>query len=138
MKGLGQAGKTGWLYLLDRTNGKPLVGINETPVPQNENQKTAKTQPIPVGDSFIPNTLTIEEIKKDIPDFKGEFGNIFTPFWDTPVLIKPMSLGGANSPPSAYSPDTDYYYVLANDNYNYFSHKEEDTKEFNKTNIKGR
>jgi glucose dehydrogenase len=25
VKGLGQAGKTGWVYLLDRTTGKPMV-----------------------------------------------------------------------------------------------------------------
>ena len=42
-----QPGKTGWLYLLDRTNGKPLYGIKETPVPQNKEQKTWPTQPIP-------------------------------------------------------------------------------------------
>ena len=27
-------GKTGWLYILDRTNGKPLIGIEEKAVPQ--------------------------------------------------------------------------------------------------------
>ena len=41
---------TGWVYILDRTNGKPLVGIEECPVPQEPLQKTAKTQPFPVGD----------------------------------------------------------------------------------------
>ena len=34
-KGLGQAGKTGWIYFLDRTDGTPLVGIEEKPVPQD-------------------------------------------------------------------------------------------------------
>ena len=53
-KGLGQAGKTGWVYLLDRTDGTPLVGIEEKPVPQDERQKTAATQPFPVGDAFVP------------------------------------------------------------------------------------
>ena len=28
-KGFAQAGKTGWVYILDRTNGKPLIGIEE-------------------------------------------------------------------------------------------------------------
>ena len=44
--GIGEASKTGWLYLLDRTNGKPLLPIPEKPVPQNANQKTWPTQPI--------------------------------------------------------------------------------------------
>ena len=41
------AGKTGFLYILDRTNGKPLIGIEERPVPQEPRMKTAKTQPYP-------------------------------------------------------------------------------------------
>ena len=36
VKGLGQAGKTGWVYLLNRETGEPLVGIEEKPVPQME------------------------------------------------------------------------------------------------------
>src|SRR5213594_4432019 len=31
-KGIAEAGRTGWVYILDRTNGKPLIGIEETPV----------------------------------------------------------------------------------------------------------
>ena len=46
-KGIAEAGRTGWVYILDRTNGKPLIGIEEKPVPQEPRQKTAKTQPIP-------------------------------------------------------------------------------------------
>ena len=41
-KGLAQASKTGWVYILDRTNGKPLVGIDERPVPQEPRQATAR------------------------------------------------------------------------------------------------
>jgi len=44
-KGIAEAGRTGWVYILDRTNGKPLIGIEERPVPQDPRQKTAKTQP---------------------------------------------------------------------------------------------
>ena len=29
-KGIYESGKTGWCYFLDRTNGQPLIGINET------------------------------------------------------------------------------------------------------------
>ena len=46
-KGIAEAGRTGWVYILDRTNGKPLIGIDEKPVPQEPRQKTAKTQPYP-------------------------------------------------------------------------------------------
>ena len=53
-KAAAEAGRTGWVYILDRTNGKPLIGIEEKPVPQEPRQKTAKTQPIPVGDAIVP------------------------------------------------------------------------------------
>jgi quinohemoprotein ethanol dehydrogenase len=29
-----EACKTGWIYILDRTNGQPLIGIEEKPVEQ--------------------------------------------------------------------------------------------------------
>jgi quinohemoprotein ethanol dehydrogenase len=52
-KGLYQAGKTGWLYFLDRATGQPLIGIDEKPVEQEPRNFTSPTQPYPVGDSFI-------------------------------------------------------------------------------------
>ncbi|MEH7235642.1 PQQ-dependent dehydrogenase, methanol/ethanol family [Bacillus sp. JJ1562] len=126
-KGIAQAGKTGWIYILDRTNGEPLVGIEEKPVPQEPRQKTSPTQPFPVGDAFIPQTVTEEDVKRDLPeDWKGIIGNIFTPFWDEPVTVKPGPQGGANWPPSAYNPNTELFYVQANDTYFSFAHNEED------------
>lgn len=124
-KGLGQAGKTGWVYLLDRADGTPLVGIEEKPVPQDERQKTAATQPFPVGDAFVPQAVTEEDVKNDLSsDFTGEIGGIFTPFWDVPITLKPGPTGGANWPPSAYNPDTEYFYVLGNDTYMSFERSE--------------
>ncbi|WP_419959827.1 PQQ-binding-like beta-propeller repeat protein [Psychrobacillus sp. BM2] len=124
-KGLGQAGKTGWIYFLDRTDGTPLVGIEEKPVPQDELQKTSPTQPFPIGDAFVPQGVTEEDVKKDLgPEFTGEIGDIFTPFWDVPITLKPGTFGGANWPPSAYNPDTEYYYVLGADNYFSFERRE--------------
>ena len=41
------------MYILDRITGEPLVGIEERPVPQEERQATAATQPYPVGDAFV-------------------------------------------------------------------------------------
>src|SRR5260221_445732 len=31
-KGIAEAGRTGWVYILDRINGQPLIGIEERPV----------------------------------------------------------------------------------------------------------
>ena len=107
-KGLAQAGKTGWVYILDRITGEPLVGIEERPVPQEERQATAATQPYPVGDAFVTHTLDIApEGFRMVND-----GDIFTPFWDDPVLLR---RGEANWPPSAVDPDKGVIYVCAGD-----------------------
>jgi quinohemoprotein ethanol dehydrogenase len=110
-KGLAQPSKTGWVYLLDRTDGTPLVGIDEKPVPQEARQATAATQPYPRGDSFVPQHLDIAP--EGYPLVNG--GRIFTPFWTEYVIAKPGILGGANWPPSSYDPTTGFLYVCAGD-----------------------
>ena len=111
-KGLAQASKTGWVYILDRTNGEPLVGIEERAVPQEPRQATAATQPYPLGDAFMPQEIAIEPEGFRLVNQ----GRIFTPFWtDEPVLVKPGVGGGANWPPSSYDPATGLFYVCARD-----------------------
>jgi len=129
-KGLGEAGKTGWIYFLDRVTGEPLIGIEEKEVPQLAEQKTSPTQPFPIGDAFVPQTVTEEDVERDLSDdFEGEIGSIFTPFWDEPITLKPAPSGGANWPPSAYSPETEYFYVLGSDGYIALSRQEEEAFE---------
>ena len=61
---LAQAGKTGFVYILDRETGKPLLGIDERPVPQNAAQKTAATQPYPRGDAVVPQSVPVPELQQ--------------------------------------------------------------------------
>ena len=103
-KGIAEAGRTGWVYILDRTDGKPLIGIDERPVPQDPRQKTAKTQPIPRGDATVP------QCAEPLPGYE-KAGCIFETFWETPVLMQPSGIGGTNWSPMPYSPDTGYFYV---------------------------
>jgi len=51
-KGIAEACKTGWIYILDRSTGKPLIGIDEKPVEVDARVASAPTQPIPRGDGF--------------------------------------------------------------------------------------
>ncbi len=53
-KALAAHSKQGWVYILDRVTGKPLIATDEKPVPQDARQKTAATQPIPAGDPTAP------------------------------------------------------------------------------------
>jgi alcohol dehydrogenase (cytochrome c) len=110
-KGLAQPSKTGWVYILDRTNGLPLVGIDEKPVPQEPRQATAATQPMPRGDAFVPQHLDIAPEGYSLVNG----GRIFTPYWTDYIIAKPGILGGANWPPSAYDAATGYLYVCASD-----------------------
>ena len=99
-------GKTGWLYILDRTNGTPLIGIEDRPVPQESRMKTAATQPYPIGDRFVP--LCAEPLR----DY--ERGCLFSSFWDKPVLVFPGSSGGNAWAPMTFSPRTNLAYIPAN------------------------
>ena len=123
VQGIGDPGKTGWLYLLDRANGKPLYGIKETKVPQNAGQKTWPTQPIPANAAFIrhgaPTAKDIARVKKEItgPAKKAPIviaKNIFTPPPVGKMLIYgPGPSGGNNWEPSSYNQKTHMFYVCA-------------------------
>jgi alcohol dehydrogenase (cytochrome c) len=108
-KGIAQASKTGWVYILDRETGKPLIGIEERPVPQEPRQHTAATQPYPVGDSVVPQSIDIAPEGFELVNQ----GRIFTPFWDKVVLYKPQM--GVNWPPSSHDPATNLLYVCGLD-----------------------
>jgi quinohemoprotein ethanol dehydrogenase len=110
-KALAQPAKTGWVYILDRVNGQPLVGIDERPVPQEARQATARTQPYPRGDAFVPQSIAIPPEGYRV----ANGGRIFTPFWTEPIVAKPGQSGGANWPPSSYDPASGYLYVCATD-----------------------
>jgi alcohol dehydrogenase (cytochrome c) len=124
-KAAAEAGKTGWVYILDRTTGKPLLGIDETPVSQEPRQLTSPTQPIPRGDAFVPQSIDIAPEGYALVNH----GRIFTPYWSGGVVARTSAIGGANWPPSSYDPGTNYYYVCATDAMNEF-HGGEDNQQF--------
>ena len=102
-KGIAEACKTGWLYILDRTNGKPLIGIEEKPVEQEPRSATAATQPIPIGDAVVP------QCPEPLEGWVTKC--IFGVNWDAPILLSPGGNGGVNWSPMSYSPQTGYFYV---------------------------
>ena len=53
-KGMYQAARPAGCYILDRTNGQPLIGIDETPVPQEPRKNTCRDAAVSrVGDAFV-------------------------------------------------------------------------------------
>jgi quinohemoprotein ethanol dehydrogenase len=111
-KGLAEVGKTGWAYILDRETGKPLIGIEERPVPQEPRQATAATQPYPQGDAIVPQQIDIAPEGFELVNG----GRIFTPYvGDKGVIASPSLYGGANWPPSSYDPSRQRMFVCASD-----------------------
>lgn len=122
--GIGEAEKTGWLYLLDRATGKPLLPMPETPVPQNAAQHTAATQPIPSYPPVVPHVLSRQQFlqvlkaattlsKTGKPPTLIRAATMYTPYRKTMTVITPGPQGGTNWQPSSYNPTTRMFYVCA-------------------------
>ncbi len=124
-KGVAQPSKTGWLYMLDRETGKPIFPITEKPVPQDPNQKTAKTQPYPSNPPFAMQEVDddiMAKLQKAADSQVGqgkkveiEKGKIFDPFNETMVAVAPGPAGGTNWPPSSYNQKLQMFYVCSQD-----------------------
>jgi quinohemoprotein ethanol dehydrogenase len=121
--GIGEAEKTGWLYLLNRETGKPLFPTPETKVPQNVKQKTWPTQPIPPYAPVVPHAPSQAQYNQVLGVAKqAAHGNavpaikateMYTPYWDKLTVFTPGPQGGTNWQPSSYNPKTHLFYVCA-------------------------
>ncbi len=118
--------KDSLLYLLDRTNGKPIYGVEERPVPQSTVpfEKTSPTQPFPVKpEPLARQTMTMADIatvtpeleancRKLVADNKLELGGPFLPETFNHVRVNfPSEIGGVNWPGGTFNPTLGYYYI---------------------------
>lgn len=112
----------GYLFLLDRETGKPLMPIEERKVPQDPRNHTAATQPYPVGaDSVLPDC---DEWKTQTIPSGFKLGCFFAPAsLDTPNLLTPA--WGMRVVPMAYSPITGYFYAIGNASLQWFRRAED-------------
>jgi glucose dehydrogenase len=125
------ASKTGWVYILDRATGKPLLPIPEVKVPQfpkgSPEAKYANlsaTQPEPVGDALLNQCAKKSWWPGDAADGKPytSVGCIFTPYAPSPEGSFAAWNPGAASidwPPSSYDPQTNDLYVCANETHGF-------------------
>jgi quinohemoprotein ethanol dehydrogenase len=107
-KGIAAMRADGYLFMLDRETGKPLMKVENRSVPQDALQKTAATQPFPVGaDRVLPDC---EEWRKQSTPKGFEIGCFFT----AATVQKPNVLApnyGMRVAPMAFSPQTGYFYA---------------------------
>ena len=136
IKALAQPSKQAFLYVFDRTTGKPVWPIEERPVPKGDapGEWYSPTQPVPLDAHGKPFAYDIQGVNTDdLIDFTPElrkqaldivnqyvFGPIFTPAvvpgqgmaaGKKGSLHMPGTYGGTNWPGAALDPDTNILYV---------------------------
>jgi alcohol dehydrogenase (cytochrome c) len=123
VEAVGEPEKTGWAYVVDQENCKPVYPIPEVKVPQDPSEKTWPTQPEPTMEPFSPIEATPEAVKTaeeavssepNPPKIVGS--KIFTPQSSDPNVINlgaNSAVGGDNWPPSSYDPETNMYFVCS-------------------------
>ncbi|HVW46979.1 MAG TPA: PQQ-binding-like beta-propeller repeat protein [Solirubrobacterales bacterium] len=123
VEAVGEPEKTGWAYVVNQSNCKPVYPIPEVKVPQDPAQKTWPTQPEPTMEPFSPIEATPEAVEKaeeavasSKPKPKIIGGKVFTPQSSDPTTINlgaNSAVGGDNWPPSSYDPEKDMYFVCS-------------------------
>jgi quinohemoprotein ethanol dehydrogenase len=111
-KGLAAMRADGYLFLLDRETGKPLLPIEERRVTQDPQMHTAETQPFPVNaDSLVPGCDYWKDKVK--APFVLDCGGFTPPYLDRHNVVSPIApIAGANRvTPMSYSPQTGYFYA---------------------------
>jgi quinohemoprotein ethanol dehydrogenase len=112
----------GFLFMLDRETGKPLMAMEERKVRQDARSHTVATQPYPVGaDSVLPDC---DEWRKQPIPSGFELGCFFAPAsLDSPNLLTPS--WGMRVVPMSYSPQTGYFYAIGNSSLQWFRRAED-------------
>jgi quinoprotein glucose dehydrogenase len=129
VKALAQPTKQAFLYVFDRTNGRPIWPIEERPVEKGDvpGEWYAPTQPFPTRPAaYDRQGSSIEDLIDFTPELRAEamklasrykMGPIFTPpvvsRWEGPLGTLAMATagGGTNWPGGSYDPETHIAYI---------------------------
>ena len=101
----------GILFLFDRETGEPLIEIEEREVPQDEYQKTAATQPFPVGvESILPDCSYWRD--RVPPPFELSCSSYTPPMVNEHTIVAPnVPIPRVRVTPMSFSPQTGYIYA---------------------------
>lgn len=119
--------KSGYAFILDRRDGKPVFGVEERKVPPSDvpGEQASPTQPIPLKPPpLVRTSFTPEDIATVTPEhekycrekyFTGEglqYGGPFNLFgYNKPSLVFPGNDGGVNWSGVSYDPSLGYLFV---------------------------
>jgi quinohemoprotein ethanol dehydrogenase len=102
--------KTGYMFILDRASGEPLIPYEEVAIPPTP-ANAAFQHPWPTQPVSSIESLVTQQATNLAP------GEIAAPIWTTtgptPVVYQPWASGGMEWPPAAYSPRTNMFYSHA-------------------------
>jgi quinoprotein glucose dehydrogenase len=120
------AGKTGFLYVLDRVTGKPIWPIEERPVPKSDvpGEQSWPTQPFPTKPpAFARQTFSVDDVnpwlatpeqyeamKERVKNARNE--GMFTPPGFTDTISMPGNQGGSNWGTTAADPQKGMVFVV--------------------------
>jgi quinoprotein glucose dehydrogenase len=133
IKAVMQANKSGFLFVLDRTNGRPVWPIEERPVPPSKvpGEHASPTQPFPTKPAaFDRQGISDADLIDYTPELKArareavkdyEFGPLFTPpsmestepGGKKGTMKLPGDWGSANWNTGAFDPETGIYYAVS-------------------------
>jgi quinoprotein glucose dehydrogenase len=122
---VGVGSKTGRFFILDRTTGEPIFGVEERPVPKSDvaGEAAAVTQPFPLAPPpLAQQTLKLDAIqgseadrawcREEIAKLRSE--GIFTPPSLRGTLVIPGNVGGMAWGGAAYDPTTHLLLIPVN------------------------
>lgn len=122
-----QITKQGYVFLFDRSNGKPLFPIEEVPVPGSKmpGEQNWPTQPVPVKPMPLSRQTFDESVITDISPEAHSFvlneakkyawGNIYLPPAPGGTIQMPGMRGGAEWSGACFDPETGMMYLGTND-----------------------
>jgi len=95
VKALAQVSKQSFVYVLDRTTGKPVWPIEERPVPQGDmpGEKYSPTQPFPTKPpAYDQQGVTIDDLIDFTPELRAEAIKIISQYRYGPLFTPPSLL----------------------------------------------
>lgn len=123
-----QLTKMGLVFVFDRTNGKPVFGIEERKVPASDvpGEATSPTQPFPVKPPALARIAPVrrEELTQVTPESRKECeaifdriksGGLYTPPGVDHTLWFPGTMGGVTWSGGAVDPRSGWLFVNTND-----------------------
>ncbi len=123
IKAVAQISKQGFVYVFDRTNGKPVWPIEERPVPQSTvpGERSSPTQPFPTRPApFAVHGITDDVLVDFTPEIHAaakaivntfDHGPLYTPPSLKGTINVPAWGGGANWTGAAADPQTGMLYL---------------------------